>query len=73
MLQIIMMKIIDDKDFAKEVERATDAAEVVLFAAAIVAVTFGGGTVMNLYNAAYGKRSIVKAKPTGTSVSVRSV
>ena len=73
MVQIIIVKVIDDEDFAKEVERATSAAISVLFAAAIVIVTFGGGTVMNLYNAAYGERSIVKAKRTGMWIAARGV
>ena len=68
-LQIIVIKQIDDEDFAKDVEKAADASNGTLLAAALVIVTFGGGTLMNLYNAAYGERLIVKARRAGTTIS----
>lgn len=68
-VQTITIKNIDDPDFAKEVEKTADAMNAMLFAAALVIVTLSGGTVKNLYNAACGERSIVKAKRAYTILS----
>ncbi|MGM3277969.1 hypothetical protein [Ralstonia sp. 24A2] len=67
--QAIIASRIDDTDFAKEFEKVTDGMNAVLFATAIAVVTFGGSTLMNLYNASYGEGSIVKARRLSTSVS----
>ena len=67
-LQTIIASRIDDVDFAKEFDRATDGMNAILFAAGLVVVTFGGGTLMNLYNASYGEGAIVKAKRISTFI-----
>ncbi|KHK52931.1 hypothetical protein PI87_19370 [Ralstonia sp. A12] len=70
--QVIIASRIDDADVAKEFEKVTDGMNAVLFATAIVVVTFGGSTLMNLYNASYGEGSIVKARRLSTFVSPKS-
>ena len=70
--QAIIAIRIEDADFAAQFEKATTGMNALLFATGLVAVTAGGSTVMNLYNASYGEGAVVKARRVNTFITPKS-